>query len=209
MSPKSAAGGDTAAAASLGTLDALSDAIEAGAGLPAIARAAAQVLGASLALIDRSTAVLAVAAQSPDEEGKLLGSADGTQLIDLRVADAPIGELRYRKRGEEEPSSGLLRMVSSLLALEVERSRGPEWASDEAASDFVEAVLARKVTDRGDILARAAEAGADLEAGAGVLGGAGASAPGAGGRVALARAGGGAARIALAEPGHGGQGLLG
>ena len=39
-------------------------------------------------------------------------------------------------------------MVSALLALEVERSRGPEWASDEAASDFVEAVLDRKVTDR-------------------------------------------------------------
>jgi sugar diacid utilization regulator len=169
MSPKSAAGQDAAAAGGLDTFEALSDAIEAGAGLPAVARAAARVLGASLALIDRSTAVLAVVARSADEESKLLSSADGTELIELRVADAAVGELRYRKRGEEPPSSPMLRMVSSLLALEVERSRGPEWASEEAASDLVAAVLERKVTDRGDILARAAEAGADLEAGAGVL----------------------------------------
>ena len=32
-------------------------------------------------------------------------------------------------------------MVSTLLALEVERSRSPEWASDEAAGEFVRAVL--------------------------------------------------------------------
>ncbi|HEV7483926.1 MAG TPA: hypothetical protein VGO13_12590, partial [Solirubrobacterales bacterium] len=44
-----------------GLLDALSEAVEAGAGLPAVARAAARVLDASVALIDRSSAVLAVA----------------------------------------------------------------------------------------------------------------------------------------------------
>ena len=60
-------------------------------------------------------------------------------------------------------------MVSTLLALEVERSRAPEWASDEAAGAFVRAVLARQVTDRGDIVARAAELGAELEPGAGVV----------------------------------------
>ena len=37
------------------------------------------------------------------------------------------------------------------------------------AGAFVEAVLGREVTDRGDIVARAAELGADLERGAGVL----------------------------------------
>jgi sugar diacid utilization regulator len=60
-------------------------------------------------------------------------------------------------------------MVTTLLALELERARSPEWESEEVAGAFVEAVLARKVTDRGDILARAAEVGADLERGAGVL----------------------------------------
>ncbi|MGH2987438.1 MAG: hypothetical protein ACRDLO_12230, partial [Solirubrobacterales bacterium] len=46
------------------TLDALSEAIESGAGLPAVARAAGAALGGSVALIDRSSAVLAVAATS-------------------------------------------------------------------------------------------------------------------------------------------------
>ena len=60
-------------------------------------------------------------------------------------------------------------MVTTLLALELERSRSPEWESEEAAGAFVAAVLARQVTDRGDIVARAAELGADLDRGAGVL----------------------------------------
>ena len=60
-------------------------------------------------------------------------------------------------------------MVSTLLALEVERSRSPEWASDEAAAAFVRALLGRQVTDRGDIVARAGELGAAVEAGAGVI----------------------------------------
>jgi len=148
------------------TLDALSGAIESGAGLPEIARAAARALGASVALIDRSSAVLAVAASSPAEEAKLLSGA-GVTSAELRVADALVGELRYRSRAEP-PSPGLTRMVSTLLALEIERSRAPEWASDEAARAFVRAVLAREVTDRGDIVARAAELGIEL-GGAGVV----------------------------------------
>jgi sugar diacid utilization regulator len=150
------------------TLDALSEAIESGAGLPAIARAAGKVLGASVALIDRSSAVLAVAASSSGEEAKLLSGADGVTATELRVADAVVGELRHRARGTA-PSGGLTRMVATLLALEVERSRAPEWASDEAAGAFVRAVLAREVTDRGDIVARAAEAGVEIEGGAGVV----------------------------------------
>jgi len=57
------------------------------------------------------------------------------------------------------------RMVGTLLALEVERARSPEWASDEAAGKLVRAILDREVTDRGDIIARAAELGAKVEAG--------------------------------------------
>ena len=60
-------------------------------------------------------------------------------------------------------------MVTTLLALELERSRAPDWQSEEVAGVFVAAVLGREVTDRGDIVARAAELGADLERGAGVL----------------------------------------
>jgi sugar diacid utilization regulator len=150
------------------SLQALSEAIESGAGLPAVARAAGTALGASVALIDRSSAVLAVAASSSAEEGKLLSAGEGVETVELRVADAVVGELRYRGRGAE-PEATLIRMVATLLALELERSRAPEWASDEAAGEFVAAVLARRVTDRGDIAARGAELGSKLESGGGVI----------------------------------------
>jgi sugar diacid utilization regulator len=150
-----------------GTLDALAEAVESGAGLPAIARAAAKVLDASVALIDRSSAVLAVAGASSDQEKKLIAGGDDVTLVELRVADSVVGELRYR--GKADPNPVIARMVTTLLALELERARSPEWESEEVAGVFVGAVLAREVTDRGDILARAAEMGADLERGAGVL----------------------------------------
>src|SRR4051812_14340128 len=152
-----------------GSLEELSAAIEAGAGMPAVARAAGRALDASVALIDRTSNVLAVAAASPDEERKLLAGGAGVEKVDLRVADNSVGELRWRPRGEDEPDAGLLRMVSTLVGLELERSRSPEWATEEAAGDFVRALLGRKITDRGDIEARAAELGTDLAAGAGVL----------------------------------------
>jgi sugar diacid utilization regulator len=168
MSAKERQGRATEAAFE-GTLEALSGAIESGAGLPAVARAAGKALDASVALIDRSSTVLAVAAASADEEKKLLSEGPRVEATELRVADSPVGELRWRPRGEEPPGPALLRMVGTLLALELERSRSPEWASEEAAGDFVRSLLAREVTDRGDISARAAELGADLAGGAGVL----------------------------------------
>ncbi len=151
----------------MGTLDGLAEAVESGAGLPAVARAAAKVLDASIALIDRSSAVLAVAGASPDQEQKLLSAAEGVTTVELRVADSAVGELRYRAKADPDPA--IARMVTMLLALELERSRSPEWESEEVAGVFVDAVLGRKVTDRGDIVARAAELGTDLEQGAGVL----------------------------------------
>ena len=87
----------------------------------------------------------------------------------LRVADAAVGELRYRPRSGTSPDQVTTRMVATLLALELERSRSPEWESDRLAGDFVSAVLAREVTDRGDIIARAAEHGAALDDGAGMV----------------------------------------
>jgi len=148
-------------------LEALSDAVESGAGLPAVARAAARLLDASVALIDRSSAVLAVAGASSDQEQKLLSGGEGVTTVELRVADNVVGELRYRAK--QPPDAVLARMVTTLLALELERSRSPEWESEEAAGAFVMAVLGREVTDRGDIVARGAELGADLDRGAGVV----------------------------------------
>lgn len=152
-----------------GGLDALSEAIESGAGLPAVVRAAAAALDASVALIDRSSAVLAVAAGSGAEEEKLLERGAGVETVELRVADAVVGELRLRPRGGGDAPVGGLRMVTTLLGLEVERARSPEWASDAAASDFVRAVLTRELADGAAIAARASELGTDLAAGAGVV----------------------------------------
>jgi sugar diacid utilization regulator len=157
----------TATSKRAGTLDAVAEAVESGAGLPAVARAVAKVLDASVALIDRSSAVLAVAGASSDQEQKLLAGGEDVTTVELRVGGGAVGELRYRAKGVPDPA--IARMVATLLALELERSRSPEWESEEVAGAFVAAVLAREVTDRGDILARAAELGADLEKGAGVL----------------------------------------
>jgi sugar diacid utilization regulator len=166
--PKTSKGAGIAARSEQpGLLDALSEAVESGAGLPAVARAAARLLDASVALIDRSSAVLAVAGAAPDQERKLLSGGEGVTRVELRVADAAVGELRYRAKAPPDPA--IARVVTTLLALELERSRSPEWESEEVASAFVAAVLSRRVTDRGDIVARAAELGADLERGAGVL----------------------------------------
>src|SRR5262245_9486126 len=150
-----------------GLLDALSEAVESGAGLPAVARAAARLLDASVALIDRPSAVLAVAGASSDQEQKLLSGGEGVTTVELRVADTVVGELRYRAKVAPDPV--IARMVATLLALELERSRSPEWESEEAAGAFVRAVLRREVTDRRDIVAQASELGADLDRGAGVV----------------------------------------
>jgi sugar diacid utilization regulator len=145
-------------------LDALAEAVESGAGLPDLARAAAAALGASVALIDARQAVLAVAASTPSVERELLCAARGVTSIDLRVADANVGQLRFRPRaGAPDPS--LVRMVTTLLALEMERTRAPEQAGEAALGSFVNSLLDGEIADRRDLSARAKELGVDLERG--------------------------------------------
>jgi sugar diacid utilization regulator len=151
----------------LASLDAIMDAVESGAGLPEVVRAAAKALDASLVLTDRAGAVLAVAARSPADERSLLDDAPGVDAIELRVADAPVGTLRLRARGE--PGAALVKLVTTLVASEVERLRAPERASEEALSAFLHAVLDRDLSGREDILARAGELGLDLVEGATVV----------------------------------------
>jgi sugar diacid utilization regulator len=67
---------------------------------------------------------------------------------------------------EGSPDGALLRLVATLIASEVERVRAPERASEEAATGFQRAVLARQIADRDDLLARGKELGTDLAAGA-------------------------------------------
>jgi len=161
-------GAETEPAVDLGALGAITDAVGAGAGLPEVVRAAARALDASLVLIDRSSAVLAVAARSSADERALMTDAAGVQAHELRVGDAVVGRLRLRGRGGD-PSPALLRIVTTLIASEVERLRAPERASEAAQEAFLRAVLHRQVTDRGDIVARAAELGVDVQDGAAII----------------------------------------
>src|ERR1044072_7847765 len=114
-----------------GALDALSEAVESGAGLPAVARAAARGLDASVALIEGSGGGLAGAGASPGQQETLLAGGERVPSVELRVADAAVGELRYRAKAPPDPA--IARMVTTLLALELERSRAPDWQSEEAA----------------------------------------------------------------------------
>src|SRR5947209_11932629 len=156
------------AATDLAALAAITDAVEAGAGLPEILRAAARALDASLVLIDRSAAVLAVAARSPADEHSLLRGGDDVTTIELKVAEAPVGTLRMRSRGAA-PDGSVLRLVTTLIGSEMERTRAPERASEQAAISFQQAALAGKIGDREDLVARGREFGIDLEAGASVV----------------------------------------
>ena len=155
-------------AADLGAVAAITDAVEAGAGLPEILRTAARALNASLVLIDRSGAVLAVAARSTADERSLMRATDGVQTIDLRVAEASVGQLRLRAR-DRAPDATLLRLVTALVASEVDRVRAPERASEEAAISFQRAVLERQIHSREDLLARGKELGIDLSSGGSVV----------------------------------------
>jgi len=149
-------------------LDAFSEAVESGAGLPETARRAGAALGASVALIDSRGAVLAVAAGSPAEERELLSKHEGVTVIDLRVSESVVGQLRFRAR-EDAPAPAHLRMVTTLLALEVERTRAPERAGEAAVGSFVKAVLEAQINDRRDLIARGKELGVDLENGGSVV----------------------------------------
>ncbi len=152
----------------LAALAAITDAVEDGAGLPAVLRAAARALDTSLILIDRSASVLAVAARSPADERSLMRDGDDVTTIDLKVADATVGKLRLRAAARPLDAS-LLRLVTTLIASEVERVRAPERASEEAATTFQREVLSGRIEDREDLIAQGKELGTDLGSGASVV----------------------------------------
>src|ERR1700744_4834238 len=92
----------------LAAFAAITDAVEGGAGLPEILRAAARALDASLILIDRSPTVLAAAARPPADERSLMRGGEDVSNVELRVAETPVGQLRMRVR-EGTPDGTLLR----------------------------------------------------------------------------------------------------
>jgi len=143
----------------------VSEAVESGAGLPAVARAAGHALDASVVVVDSAEAVLAVACLSPEDERAVLAGEGDTEAFDLRVADHRVGRLRLRSRGTP-PDAALVRIVTTLIAQEADRARAPERASEAAMAGFLSDLFSRKLTDRENILARGSELGADLADGA-------------------------------------------
>ena len=162
---------DAAALAPDEALEAVAEVVESGDGLPALARAVGRALDVSVAILDRSSSVVAVACASPDDERAVLSVREGVERVDLMVGGIVVGELRLRARGRSTggPPPGVLRALSALVALELERSAQPERASEEAVTRFLRDLFTRKVTDRENIVARGNELGADLTEGAGVL----------------------------------------
>jgi DNA-binding PucR family transcriptional regulator len=148
-------------------LDAITEAVESGAGLPEVVRAAAKALEASLAVSDAWGATLAVAARSPAEERALLSQGEGVTSIPLRVADTVVGALHMRAK--TEPSASMQRLLATMIASEVERVRAPERVSESAAADFLRAVLARELTERDELLERAKELSLELGDGASMI----------------------------------------
>ncbi len=157
-----------AAGPDLAALEEITRAVESGAGLPDVVRAASRALGASLVLVDRGGAILAVAARSPADERSLVEDGRGVESLELKVADELVGILRVRPHAEEAPDS-LRRLVVTLVASEVERVRAPERATQEATADFLSAIVTRELTEPAQIIAAAAELGIDLEGGASML----------------------------------------
>ncbi len=159
-------------ASELAALDAVTEAVESGAGLPEVVRAAAKALDASLAVTDAWGATLAVAARSPAEERALLGRAEGVDTLPLRVADAVVGALHMRARtdGAEAGQRTLMQgLLVTMIASEVERVRAPDRAAETAAADFLRALLARELTDREALLARARELSLEVGDGASMI----------------------------------------
>ncbi|HEY2141789.1 MAG TPA: helix-turn-helix domain-containing protein [Solirubrobacteraceae bacterium] len=166
-SPQDASVRDAPAGADFAALDAITEAVESGAGLPEVVRAAARALEASLAVADARGATLAVAARSPAEERALLTGGEGVSSMPLRVADTVVGTLHMRAR--TEPSASMRRLLVTMIASEVERVRAPDRASETAAGEFLRAVLSRELTERDELVSRARVLSLELQDGASVI----------------------------------------
>src|ERR671932_786486 len=84
----------------------VSEAVESGAGLPAVARAAGRALDASVIVLDSASSVLAVACASPEDERAVMAGEGGSESVALRVADAEVGRLPFRPPGAPPDPAG-------------------------------------------------------------------------------------------------------
>ncbi|MGI8594256.1 MAG: hypothetical protein ACR2ML_07835, partial [Solirubrobacteraceae bacterium] len=157
--PAGAAGSGDAAA-----LEPVCAVVESGGGLLEFVPTAARALDTSLVLLDRARVVLADAARSPAERQALIEGGAGVEIVELRVCDEVVGQLRVLPRGVPA-APALLRAVAALVALEVERVNGPDRASRQATEEFFAALLSRGLAGPEEIVAAGREVGVDLARG--------------------------------------------
>ncbi|MBF6621619.1 MAG: helix-turn-helix domain-containing protein [Patulibacter sp.] len=147
-----------------GTLDAsltaIAEVVAEGSGLPAVARAVARGLDASIVVADRDGAVLAVAARSRDEERRLLAERAELPAVPLQVGGETAGSVIIQQRGEV--ASGVVALVVAVIGLEVERVRAPARASQDESAAFCRALLDGDFADGDAVAERAAELGFDV-----------------------------------------------
>src|SRR5947209_11207875 len=111
---------DAAAVAPDEALAAVAEVVETGDGLPSLARAIGRALEASVAILDRSSSVLAVACASPEDERAVLEARQGVERLDLMVGGVPVGEMRVRPRGGSELPLARAGALAAHAALELE-----------------------------------------------------------------------------------------
>jgi sugar diacid utilization regulator len=150
----------------LSAVASLAAAITEGRGLPGLARAASEVLGLPIALLDRSGLVLATAGATRDEEARLAEGGRGVETADLAIGEHQVGQLRWV--GGEGPDPEVIGVLAALSALEVERARSESWGNEEQAALLVGGLLDDGF-DPDTLVPEAAELGCDLSGGAGFL----------------------------------------
>src|SRR3954470_4295168 len=119
---------DAPVGSDLRALQDVSAAVEAGAGLPQIVRAAAGALEASLLVSDPTGSVLAVAARSPADEASLAADTSGVEVFALRMGAELVVRMRMRTRSLA-PDPLVLTVLRTLIGGAVDRVRAPERAS--------------------------------------------------------------------------------
>ncbi len=146
---------------------ALFDAVEVGAGLPEMARIANRALGASTAILNSSGSVLAIAGASSADEKELLGRKSATS-VELLAAQKKVGELRFLPR-KVKPDQYLVRILATVIALEVERLSAPSSQRADAVAFFLKDVAAGKVSSTEELRARADDIEMDFSQGSKIV----------------------------------------
>ena len=148
-------------------LDAITEAVEEGAGLPEVVRAVARALDASLAVSDARGVTVAVAARSPADERSLLGEDSEANVIPLRIDGTAVGTLRIRVR--KSTSESLKRLIAAVIAAEVQRLRLPDRAAEAAAAAFLGGLLGGEPFDLERSRQHGRELALDVEAGVSLI----------------------------------------